>query len=337
MGRPARDGANGLHERADRGPLVAAAPRGADRRGRRVLAGGERDPGPRVELLRRRRAQADAPPGRDQFPHLLDRAGHPADDRLVAAGPRHQQPGVPPGHRGAAVDGRCGRDPRQPGYVGQAELATGRQWMIRRQHEHPRLVRERLQRQAGRGDRRPDQRDVGAAVEQPGGRLGQVERPQLHRDPRMSAPERGQQRGPDLPAGGQAQPDRQLTGPRGRRVAGGGDPAFQRRQRLARAVQEGFAGRGQQHAPAGPLQQLDAERLLELADLRAEHLLGHVHATRRGGEARFLRHGDEVPEMPQLDVHGAHIVTAGPAPAQLFSRTRSQPPGPRHPGVRRRN
>jgi hypothetical protein len=144
------------------------------------------------------------------------------------------------------------------------------------------------------------------------GRLGQVERPQLHRDPRMSAPERGQQRGPDLPAGGQAQPDRQLTGPRGRGVARRGDPAFQRRQRLVRAVEEGFTGRGQQHAPAGPLQQLDAERLLELADLRAEHLLGHVHATRRGGEARFLRHGDEVPEMPQFDVHGAHIVTADP-------------------------
>ena len=50
-------------------------------------------------------------------------------------------------------------------------------------------------------------------------------------------------------------------------------------------------------------QQLKADRVFQLPDLRGQDLLGHVDALGRGGEARFLGDRDEIPQVPHLNVH----------------------------------
>ena len=51
-------------------------------------------------------------PGRDVLAPLLDRAGHRADDRHVAARPRHHQPVIPPPRRKTAVSSQRRGHPR---------------------------------------------------------------------------------------------------------------------------------------------------------------------------------------------------------------------------------
>ncbi len=105
------------------------------------------------------------------------------------------------------------------------------------------------------------------------------------------------------PAAATLRPDAQPPGHRAGRVPRRRHPAVQAGQRRPGGVQERRAGRGQHHAPAGPLQQLGADRVFQLPDLRGQDLLGDVHAPRGGGEARLLGDRDEVPQMPQFDVH----------------------------------
>ena len=175
--------------------------------------------------------------------------------------------------------------------------------MSRGQHEHPWLLLDHRQLDPRGVHRRPDQGHVGAVVEQARRGRGQVEGDQLQLHCRVRAGEGGQQPGPRLPGGGHTRPDGQLSGHRAGRVDRRCHSAFQAGQRGPGGVQECRAGRGQQHAPAGPPQQLGTDRGFELPDLGGQDLLGDVHAPRGGGKARLLGDRDEVPQMPQFDVH----------------------------------
>lgn len=74
-------------------------------------------------------------------------------------------------------------------------------------------------------------------------------------------------------------------------------------KRFAGAFEKCRAGRCKRHPSACSLQQLDAENVLNLANLSTENLLGHVDSARCGSEAGFLGHRHEVPHVPKLDVH----------------------------------
>jgi hypothetical protein len=69
---------------------------------------------------------------------------------------------------------RCG-DPQEPGNVVKPELVAPGQRMVGGQHEHARLLADLLEAEAGSGDRRADEGDIGATVKQAGRRLGQLE------------------------------------------------------------------------------------------------------------------------------------------------------------------
>jgi hypothetical protein len=55
------------------------------------------------------------------------------------------------------------------------------------------------------------------------------------------------------------------------------------------------------------LEQRHAELLLEAGDRGAQRLLGDVQAPRRAGEVKVLGDGDEVAQVPQLDIHSAGV------------------------------
>ena len=246
---------------------------------------------------------------------LVDGPRLRADDRDVPARTRADQPLVPPAQRRAPVHGRSRRHPRQPGHVGQLEQVPVGQRMTRGQHEHPWLLLDDLQRDPRGVHRRPDQRHVGPVVEQPRRRRGQVIRHEFRLHRRIRGGERGQQPGPHGPGRRHARPDPEPPGNRGRRVQRRGHPALQPVQRGPRGIQERRAGRGQHHAPAGPPQQHRPDRLFQLPDLGGQHLLRDVHAPRASAEARLLGDRDEVPQMPQFDVHrernpNRHTITA---------------------------
>lgn len=170
-------------------------------------------------------------------------------------------------------------------------------------HEHARLAPYLAQRDARGGDRRPDQGDITAAIQQPGRRAGQVEAAQGHLDLRVRLLEGAEHGGPDLGACGAAEADRQSAGNNGGRVPGRRHAAVEPGQRIPGGDEERLARRRQRHAPDASVQQPGADSPFELPDLGAEHLLGNVHPARGGGEALRFGDRDEVPQVPQLDVH----------------------------------
>jgi hypothetical protein len=175
--------------------------------------------------------------------------------------------------------------------------------MIRRQHEHAFFRRHHLHGQPGRGHRRPQQRHVGAVVQQPGGRMSQVIHRQVDVNGRVSGGEGRQDATAGQPAGRRAQPHHQPPGHDPGRMKRRRHPAIQRRQGLPRGIQERRTRRRQHHAPAGPREQRRPDRVLEPPDLRRQDLLGDVRAPGRGGEAGLLGHRDEIPQVPQFNVH----------------------------------
>ena len=54
--------------------------------------------------------------------------------------------------------------------------------------------------------------------------------------------------------------------------------------------------------PAVAAKQRNAQANFETLDLLAERRLGHAQCLRRPSEMQFFGDGDEVPQMPQLDV-----------------------------------
>ncbi len=140
-------------------------------------------------------------------------------------------------------------------------------------------------------------------IEQSGGRLAQLKGPQPGLDLRAGARERREQAGGQLAAGGHVKPDRQHAARHLSGVAGRGGGAIEGGQRVSGAVEEGAARGRDRHSAARSLKQPDAQHVLDLADLRAEDLLGDMDAARRSGEAALLGNRHEVPQVPQFDGH----------------------------------
>ena len=69
---------------------------------------------------------------------------------------------------------------------------------------------------------------------------------------------------------------------------------------VRRAPQERVSGVGELHLAGGADEEIDPEVALELSDRGAERRLGHVQL-RGAAEVQLLRHGDEVPQVAQLD------------------------------------
>src|SRR5437879_4044735 len=69
------------------------------------------------------------------------------------------------------------------------------------------------------------------------------------------------------------------------------------RQHLPRILEEPLAGIRQPHPPLGPIEEPDAELLLELADLFAQRRLGDVQSLGGPTEVQLLGHCDEVPKV----------------------------------------
>ena len=67
-----------------------------------------------------------------------------------------------------------------------------------------------------------------------------------------------------------------------------------------RLAQEGAAGIGQRHVMTAAIEQGDANRHLELANLLAERGLRGVQAAGGAREVQLLGHRHEVPQMPQF-------------------------------------
>ncbi len=237
------------------------------------------------------------------FPPLIDRAGDGSDDGLVATWPWADQPVISPARRIAAIRRLLGRDPGEPGDVGEPEPVAPGQRMPGGQYEHPRLRLDRLKAESGGGDRRAHECDVSAAVEQSGRGVSQIEGAQPDLDLGICATERGEQGGRRFAGRGDIQPDGQLAVDRPGCVPRRGDTAIESGQRVTSAFQEGAARGGDRDAAARPFQQPGADSVFELPDLGAENLLCDVHSLRGCGKTRFLGNGDEVPQVPQLDVH----------------------------------
>jgi len=71
-------------------------------------------------------------------------------------------------------------------------------------------------------------------------------------------------------------------------------------QHVARLCEERGSGRRERDAALAPVEEGDAELLLELADLLAYRRLSDVQTLRSLAEVQLLRDGDEVPQMPEL-------------------------------------
>ena len=77
------------------------------------------------------------------------------------------------------------------------------------------------------------------------------------------------------------------------------------RKRPPRTLEQSRPGRCQLDAARRPHEQDQPELALQLADRARQRRLRHVQTLRRAAEVQLLRHGDEVPQLPQLnrDVH----------------------------------
>ena len=180
-------------------------------------------------------------------------------------GPGPDEPVVLPGPRLAAVRSQVGGNEWQSADVRQAELSACRERVPGRKHEHAWLRPHRRQLDPGGRDRRAQQRDVTAVVEQAGRRLSHVEDLQVHLDGRVRALEGGEQLGSGLVLGAGPDPYRKLAGDRAGSVAGGRYAAVQAGQRLPRDGEERGAGGRERGTLVRPVQQLGSRQRLPAA------------------------------------------------------------------------
>jgi hypothetical protein len=86
-------------------------------------------------------------------------------------------------------------------------------------------------------------------------------------------------------------------------VAQGVSRGLRVRQQGARARQQQGAGFGQQHLPAGPVEQRRLQRRLQLGNALAHGRLGQMQAGRSGREAAAVGHGDKCSELGQIHMY----------------------------------
>jgi 3-oxoacyl-[acyl-carrier protein] reductase len=150
-------------------------------------------------------------------------------------------------------------------------------------------------------ERGAQDRDVGGAAADRGGRSAGVAEQDVHpRHPRIpGAPlhDRLDQVG----AGARLDGDTETAG-LGSPPAGAFERGTDSLDRNPPLLEQHGAGRGQGDPAAGPLEQRHTELALELADGRRQRRLGHAQARRGPGEVQLLRDRDEIPELAQLDL-----------------------------------
>ena len=174
--------------------------------------------------------------------------------------------------------------------------------MVGRDHEDDRLVLQAAGRKAtGVANAEPDgevERARADGVEQRARRLlvhvqaqaGMPRRERLEElaEPYQAPAERPIDTSPTSPRGDRARRlDGRLRGLQGR----------------ARRLEQGHARLGQGDAPRRALEQPRAELVLEPRDRRAQGLLGDVQPLGGPREVQLLRDGDEIAELPELDIH----------------------------------
>ena len=130
--------------------------------------------------------------------------------------------------------------------------------------------------------------------------------PDVQAQPAMPLAHRVEERLEAVPrAGGEA--DDELAGLAAAGRPGGGERVLDGLQGSAGGVEQRDAGLGELDAAGRPREQLDVELLLEAGDRRAQRLLGHVQPARRAREVQLLGDGDEVAQVPQLDIHSVGV------------------------------
>jgi hypothetical protein len=75
--------------------------------------------------------------------------------------------------------------------------------------------------------------------------------------------------------------------------------AVDRREDVARVVEEALPRGKQRHPARGPRKQRCPELVLERADLAADRRLRHVQALRSAAHVAFFRNGDEVADLDE--------------------------------------
>ena len=311
-----RGRASDRHERLDLRPLVTGPPGDTNLRARRVLAGDEREPGPALNC------SADA--GQSPMPRSaaissrISSDGHatPPMTGWSLPGRGIQQPGVVPAHRSAAVHRR------RSGFLKLPRAGCPRTRACRTPPRQ--AIRDLLaavRSAAGRQAARRSSSGLNA------GRPAQA----LRTAPAVTG------RTVDAPAWSAAPP----CSPEPPRVLPGTSPTASGPLRtaalLCRATRRAERRRSRADRAASPAAvPARTPRLVRSSSCADRMSRGricvlstcwaHVHAARRGGEARFLRHGDEVPEMAATRRSWrGHRNRRGPPPVPAFSRARSRP------------
>jgi hypothetical protein len=81
------------------------------------------------------------------------------------------------------------------------------------------------------------------------------------------------------------------------------DGIADRQQRCPGSFEEGLACRAEPQATHCTVEQHHAEGRFGLADPRAQYLLGNVQPPGAGGETALFGNGNEVPQMPEINLH----------------------------------
>jgi hypothetical protein len=175
----------------------------------------------------------------------------------------------------------------------------------RGQHHHDLLAQQLDDLESLLIQRAAQERHVECAGPKGGHGLDGVLAVQDHAQVRQLRRHQRAQRRQDADIGRRKGPDREIAGAasRGllRQPAGMLDPA----ENVFGLAQEDTPGVGQRHVMAAALEQGDPDRRLELADLLAERRLGGVEPRGGAGEAQFVGHRHEVPQVPQFHRHKA--------------------------------
>jgi hypothetical protein len=86
------------------------------------------------------------------------------------------------------------------------------------------------------------------------------------------------------------------------------DPALRRvrrREQGARVVEQGLAGERQARCPVVTFEQPYLQVAFQRANLAREHRLRDVQGFRRAAEVQLVGDRDEIPQLAQVQVHGA--------------------------------
>ena len=103
-----------------------------------------------------------------------------------------------------------------------------------------------------------------------------------------------------LELGGGGESDPQLAAFAGLGQCHGGPGGGDLRHDAPGMVEKDAAGRGDRHASLAAVEQLAAHLAFELLDLQAERRLADIETLGGAAEIQFLRHRDEVAQMPYL-------------------------------------